>query len=68
MIKVAEEEFWNNYSKIEKWVDQNYDTSLFEGFSAFPLLEKVHNVGVPIASKIFKEEIISRFAYNSIVL
>ena len=57
-----ETEFWDHCSNLQAWYENNYDTRLIHSNMAFPLLEKLCNVGDSIAKRVFKEEIAKRFA------
>jgi hypothetical protein len=57
-----EDEFWAHCSNLLIWVEQNYDTRLLHSNLAFPLLRKLYEEKVPVASIAFKEEIAERFA------
>lgn len=52
--------FWAYCSNMQAWVDNEYNTRLLPANLAFPLLEKLTEVGDPIAKKKFKQEIIKR--------
>lgn len=63
------DEFWGHCSNLQAWSEYNYDTRLLHRNLAFPLLKKLAEVGDPKATKIFKNEIATRFssAYPSVV-
>lgn len=54
-------EFWGHCSNLQVWHESNYDTRLLHRNIAFPLLKKLTDVGDPLAKRVFKEEIISRY-------
>jgi len=54
-------EFWGLCSNLQVWHESNYNTRLLHRNMAFPLLKKLRDVGDPLAKKVFKEEIISRY-------
>ncbi|MFX0037641.1 MAG: hypothetical protein ACFE9I_18630 [Candidatus Hermodarchaeota archaeon] len=56
------EEFWAHCSNLQVWAENDYNTCLLLSSLAFPLLEKLVEVGDPLAKKIFKEEIAKRLA------
>ncbi|MFW9874379.1 MAG: GTP-binding protein [Candidatus Thorarchaeota archaeon] len=62
-------EFWGHCSNLQVWYENNYDTRILHSNLAFPLLEDLVKAGDPLAKKMFKEEICSRFAngYPSVV-
>ncbi len=60
--KYYESEFWGYCSNLQVWIENDYDTRLLHRTIAFPLLKKLTDVGDPKARKVFKEEIIKRFA------
>lgn len=53
-------EFWAHCSNLQAWSEHNYDTRLLHCSLAFPLLEKLAEIGDPIAKSVFKEEIAER--------
>ncbi len=53
-------EFWAHCSNLQAWSEYNYDTRLLHCSLAFPLLEKLAEIGDPIAKRVFKEEIAER--------
>ncbi len=55
-----EVEFWGHCSNLQVWVENNYDSRLLHRNLAFPLLERLAEVGDPTAKKVFKEEIAIR--------
>ncbi len=55
-------EFWGHCSNLQVWYESNYDTRLIHKNLAFPLLEKLAEVGDPIAKKVFVEEVSLRFS------
>jgi len=61
-IKIPPEvEFWGHCSNLQVWYENNYDTKLLHSNLAFPLLEKLAEVGDSQAKRIFKHEIVKRF-------
>lgn len=56
-----EEEFMAHCSNMQAWVEYKYDTALLHRSLSFPLLKKLHEVGDPIAKKVFLKEIKKRF-------
>ena len=61
-----EELFWGHCSNLQAWYEHDYDTRLLHSYLSFPLLEKLHFLGVPSASVIFQEEICRRFTNGSL--
>ena len=57
-----EVEFWGHCSNLHVWAENRYDTRLLHRNLAFPLLNKLAEVGDPLAKVVFKEEIIKRFS------
>jgi len=57
-----EVEFWGHCSNLQVWMETDYDTRLLHRNIAFPLLRKLSQIGDPTAKKVFKKEIINRFA------
>jgi len=53
-------EFWAHCSNLQAWSEYGYDTRLLHSNLAFPLLEKLVEIGDPIAKRVFKEEIAER--------
>jgi small GTP-binding protein len=62
-------EFFGHCSNLQAWYENNYDTRLIHSNLAFPLLKTLMKAGDPVAKKVFKEEISTRFksAYPSVV-
>ncbi len=60
-----ETEFWGHCSNLQVWIESEYDTRLLQSELAFPLLEKLCNIGDPIAKIKFKEEIVKRLESGS---
>ncbi|MHA1291842.1 MAG: leucine-rich repeat domain-containing protein [Promethearchaeota archaeon] len=60
-----ETEFWGHCSNLQAWYEYGYDTRLLHSNLAFPLLEKLVNVGDPSAKKVFKEELAKRLIAGS---
>lgn len=57
-----ETEFWGYCSNLQVWAENNYDTRLLHSSLSFNLLTKLVEAGDPIAKKVFKNEVVSRFA------
>ena len=57
-----EVEFWGHCSNLQVWAENRYDTRLLHRNLAFPLLNKLAEVGDSLAKVVFKEEIIKRFS------
>ena len=57
-----EVEFWGHCSNLQVWAENRYDTRLLHRNLAFPLLNKLAEVGDLLAKVVFKEEIIKRFS------
>lgn len=60
-----ETEFWGQCSNLQAWYEHEYDTRLLHSNIAFALLNKLAEVGDPLAKKIFKEEVIQRYESGS---
>lgn len=60
-----ETEFWGLCSNLQVWAENNYDTRLLHRNLAFPLLNRLSEVGAPNAICIFKEEISKRLESGS---
>lgn len=62
-------EFWGHCSNLQVWYENNYDSRILHRNLAFPLLKALVNVGDPLASNVFKDEIALRLAsgYPSVV-
>jgi len=56
-----ETEFWAHCSNMQVWAENNYNTKMLHRNLAFPLLKKLTDLGDPVAKRVFKEEIASRF-------
>lgn len=56
-----ETEFWGHCSNLQVWAENDYDTRLIHRYLAFPLLQRLTEVGDPVARRVFKEEITKRF-------
>ena len=69
LIIPPEVEFWAHSSNLQVWVEHDYDTRLLHSTLAFPLLEKLAEIGVPRAKIRFKEEIAQRLesGYPSVI-
>ena len=63
-------EFWGHCSNLQAWYEHDYDTRLLHSNLSFPLLKKLTKVGDPLAKRVFKEEIVKRFAsgYPNVVM
>ncbi|HEC38923.1 hypothetical protein LCGC14_0843180 [marine sediment metagenome] len=57
-----ETEFFGHCSNLQAWVENNYNTTLLHRNLAFSLLKKLTELGDPVASNVFKEEISKRLA------
>lgn len=57
-----EEEFVGHCSNMQVWAENDYDTCILHRNLAFPLLQKLSQIGDPIAVKRFKQEILKRLA------
>jgi hypothetical protein len=53
--------FWGHCSNLHAWYEHGYDTRLLHSNLAFPLLEKLCELGDSRAKKVFRNEIIKRF-------
>ena len=62
---LPEEEFRAHVSNLQAWVEYNYDTRILHRNLAFPLLKRLTELGDPLASRVFKEEIVSRLESGS---
>ena len=56
-----EVEFWGHYSNLQVWYEHGYDTRFLHSNLAFSLLGKLAEVGDPLAKKVFKSELITRY-------
>ena len=56
-----EVEFWGHCSNLQVWFENDYNTRLIHSNLAFPLLQRLTEVGDSLAKKVFKEEIAKRF-------
>ncbi len=54
-------EFWGHCSNLQAWYEYEYDTRLLHSNLAFSLLKRLTEVGDPLAKKVYKEQIASRF-------
>ena len=54
-------EFWAHCSNLQAWADNEYDTRLLHSNLAFPMLKELTEAGDPVAKRVYKEEIASRF-------
>ena len=54
-------EFWAHCSNLQAWFENGYDTRLLHRNLAFSLLERLTDVGDPLARKVFKDELSSRY-------
>jgi len=65
-IKLSpEEEFWAYCSNLQVWAENNYNTNLLDYSVAFPLLEKLIQIGDPLAKNVYKQEILRRLKYGT---
>lgn len=53
--------FWGYCSNLQVWAENNYDTRLLHSSLSFNLLTKLVEAGDPVAKKVFKNEVVSRF-------
>lgn len=60
-----EQEFWAHCSNLQAWVENKYNTQLLHSNLAFPLLEKLSELGDLQARRVFKEEIARRYNEGS---
>ncbi len=58
-------EFWVHSSNFQVWVENDYDTNLLEKNLAFPLLQKLSELGDQRATGRLKEEIARRYLSGS---
>ncbi|TFG25180.1 MAG: leucine-rich repeat domain-containing protein [Promethearchaeota archaeon] len=58
----SETEFWGHCSNLQAWYEYDYDTRLLHHSLAFHLLRELTKAGDPLAKRVFKEEIASRYA------
>jgi len=67
---LPEQEFQAHCSNLQAWVENEYDTRLLHSNLSFPLLKELTEIGDPLAKKVFKNEIIERFAsgYKSVII
>ncbi len=64
-VKIPPEwEFWGHCSNLQAWVEHDYDTRIIDSALAFPLLQKLSEVGDPLATILLKEEIARRYISN----
>lgn len=56
-----EVEFWGHCSNLQAWYEHGYDTHLIHSNIAFQILKKLTEVGDPLASDVYKGEIIKRY-------
>jgi Leucine-rich repeat (LRR) protein len=56
-----ETEFWAHCSNMQVWAENNYNSKLLHRNLAFPLLKRLTGIGDPVAKRVFKEEIATRF-------
>lgn len=57
-----ETEFWAHCSNLQAWYENNYDTRLLHRNLAFPLLNKLTEIGDSKAKIVLKEEIAKRLS------
>ena len=55
-----EVEFWGHSSNLQTWYEYGYDLRLLHSNLAFPLLQKLDEVGDPLARQVLKEELVKR--------
>jgi hypothetical protein len=56
----AKDEFWGHCSNLQAWAEHDYDTRLLHSNLSFPLLKALADAGDPVASGVFKAEVMSR--------
>lgn len=56
-----EVEFWGHCSNLQAWYENDYDTRLIHSNLAFPLLQKLSEVGDPLAKEKFQKEVRKRY-------
>lgn len=61
----AEEEFWAHCSNLQAWFEHDYDTKLLHSNLSFAILEKLRDIGDPLAKRKFKKELVNRFLNGS---
>jgi len=49
---------------LQVWAENNYDTRILHSNLAFPLLKALANAGDPVAKRVFKSEVATRFSSN----
>ena len=57
-----ETKFWGHCSNLQAWYESEYNTRILVKHVAFPLLKKLTEARDPLAKKVFKEEIASRYS------
>lgn len=57
-----ETEFFGHCSNLQAWYEHGYNINLLHTNLAFPLLQKLTDIGDPLAKKVFREEIIKKIA------
>lgn len=60
-----EVEFWGHCSNLQVWYEYNYDLRLLHSSLAFPLLQKLSDVGDLVARQVLKEELVKRLISGS---
>jgi len=60
-----EVEFWGHCSNLQVWYENGYNTRLLHSNLAFPLLRELARVGDPQAKRIYKEEVVERYNYDT---
>ena len=60
-----EVEFWGHCSNLQVWYEHNYDTRLIHSNIAFPILQKLTEVGDTLAKEVFRAEILDRYRNGS---
>jgi len=60
-----ESEFWAHCSNLQVWYENDYNTRLLHSNLAFSLLQRLYEIGDPLAKKKYKEEIAKRFIYGN---
>ncbi len=60
-----EVEFWAHCSNLQVWFENDYNTRLLHSNLAFSLLQKLSEIGDPLAKKRYREEVAERFVYGN---
>ena len=51
-----EVEFWGHSSNLQTWYEYGYDLRLLHSNLAFPLLQKLTDIGDPLAKKVLEKK------------